>query len=101
MTTFITTFLLKFLTIDNLCTVLAKIISLLLAYASKKGGKAWDITKTVIAKVNNWTSLYLQVYDDEKLTEEEEKLIAEAIKNKTDIAKVVDIIKKANEAKNA
>ena len=101
MVTFMTSILLKFLTVDNLCTILAKIISLLLAYASKKGGKAWDITKATIVKVNNWTSLYLQVYDDEQLTKEEEKLIADAIKNKTDIAKVIDIIKKANEEKNA
>ena len=91
MMTFITTFLLKFLTVDNLCTVIAKAISALLAYASKKGGKAWDIAKSVIVKVNNWTSLFLQ------MTEEEEKLIADAIKNKTDIAKVIDIIKKAKE----
>lgn len=98
--TFITTLLLKFLTIDNLCTVLAKIISSLLAYASKRGGKAWDIAKAAIVKVNTWTSLFLQVYDDEKLTAEEEKLIANAIKNKTDIAKIIDIIKKANEEKN-
>ena len=101
MTTLITTFLLKFLTVDNLCTVLAKIISSLLAYASKKGGKAWDIAKAAIVKVNTWTSLFLQVYEDEKLTEEEEKIIADAIKNKTDITKVVDIIKKANDEKKA
>ena len=101
MATFITTFLLKFLTVDNLCTVIAKVISMLLAYASKKGGKAWDIAKAAIVKVNTWTALFLQVYDDEKLSAEEEELIAKAIKNKTDIAKVVDIIKKANEAKNA
>ena len=94
--TLITTFLLKFLTVDSLCTIAAKIISTLLAYASKKGGKAWDIAKAAIVKVNNWTSLFLQVYDDEKLTEDEEKLIAEAIKNKTDIAKIIDIIKQKN-----
>lgn len=101
MATFITTLLLKFLSVDNLCTVAAKIIAALLAYASKKGGKAWDIAKASITKVNNWTSLFLQVYDDEKLTEEEEKIIADAIKSKTSIAKVVDILKKANEQKEA
>ena len=101
MATFITAFLLKFLTVDNLCTILAKIISLLLAYASKKGGKAWDISKATIVKVNIWTSLFLQVYDDDNMSAEEEQLVADAIKNKTDIAKVVDIIKKANEEKNA
>lgn len=101
MTTFIVKILLNFLTVDNLCTVLAKIISKLLSYASKKGGKAWDITKSVIVKVNNWTSLFLQVYEDEELDKEEEKLIAEAIKNRTDIAKIVDILKKSSKGKAA
>ena len=101
MTTFIVKILLNFLTVDSLCTVLAKIISKLLSYASKKGGKAWDITKSVIVKVNNWTSLFLQVYEDEELDKEEEKLIAEAIKNGTDIAKIVDIIKKSSKGKAA
>ena len=99
MTTFIVKILLNFLTVDSLCTVLAKIISKLLSYASKKGGKAWDITKSVIVKVNNWTSLFLQVYEDEELDKEEEKLIAEAIKNGTDIAKIVDIFKKSSKSK--
>ena len=99
MATTILAFLLKFLTVDNLCTVLAKAISLLLAYASKKGGKAWDTAKAAILKINVWTSLFLQVYDDDNMNAEEEKLVADAIKSKTDIAKVVDIIKKANEDK--
>ena len=101
MTTFITSLLIKFLTVDNLCTVLAKTISALLTYASKKGGKAWDVAKAVIVKVNTWTSLFMQVYDDDHMSEEEEKLVAEAIKSKTDIAKVIDIIKTANEEKKA
>lgn len=101
MTTFIVKILLNFLTVDCLCTVLAKIISKLLSYASKNGGKAWDITKSVIVKVNNWTSLFLQVYEDEELDKEEEKLIAEAIKNGTDIAKIVDILKKSSKGKAA
>jgi hypothetical protein len=52
-----------------------------LSWASKKGGKAWDIAKTVVTKINLWTSLFLQVYDDDTMTEDEEKLVAEAIKN--------------------
>jgi len=94
MTSILTTIALKFLTVDGLCTVAAKVIANLLAWASKKGGKAWDVAKVAITKINLWTSLFLQVYDDEELTQEEEAQIAEAIKNKTDIAKLVDIIKK-------
>ena len=81
MTSIIMTIALKFLTVDGLCQLTAKIISNLLYWASKKGGKAWDIAKTVITKINLWTSLFLQVYNDDTMTENEEKLVAEAIKN--------------------
>lgn len=72
---------LKFLTVDNLCSLAAKIIAALLSWASKKGGNAWDIAKTVITKINNWTSLFLQVYDDDTMDENEEMIVSEAIKN--------------------
>ena len=88
-----TTWLMSFLDIDSLCAVIARAIALLLSYASKKGGKSWDVAKDIIAKVNIWTSLFMQVYEDEKLTEKEEKAIANAIKNKTNIAKVIDLLK--------
>ena len=88
-----TTWLMSFLDVDSLCAVIARAIALLLSYASKKGGKSWDIAKDIIAKVNIWTSLFMQVYEDEKLTEKEEKAIANAIKNKTNIAKVIDLLK--------
>lgn len=94
MTSFITSLLVKFLDVDTLCALVAKAIASILAYASKKGGKAWDIAKTAITKINLWTSLFLQVYEDETLSPEDEKLIADAIKKETDIAKLVDILKK-------
>lgn len=81
MTSTIMTIALKFLTVDGLSQLAAKIISNLLSWASKKGGKAWDIAKAVITKINLWTSLFLQVYDDDTMSESEEKLVAEAIKN--------------------
>ena len=92
----ITTMLMKFLDVDALAGLIAKAIASILKYASKKGGKAWDIAKTIITKVNVWTSLFAQVYDDETLTEEEEKIIAEAIKSQTSIEKLVDILKENN-----
>ena len=49
----------KFLDVDELCTLVAKAIAALLAYASNKGGKAWDIAKIAITKINLWTSLFL------------------------------------------
>ena len=99
MTQFITTMLVKFLDIDTLCSLVAKAIASILAYASKKGGKAWDIAKTAITKINLWTTLFLQVYEDDTLDAEDEKKIADAIKKETDIAKLVDILKKDKEAK--
>lgn len=47
-----------------------------------------------------WIDLFLQVYDDDTLTEDEEKLIAEAIKSQTDIQKIVDILKEKVEEKS-
>ena len=88
-------FLIKFLDLDTICATLARLIALVLSYASKRGGKSWDIAKNVIVKVNLWTSLFAQVYDDEQLTQEEEKVIADAIKSQTSIEKAVDILKKS------
>ena len=94
-----TTILVKFLDVDTLCSLVAKAIASILAYASKKGGTAWETAKIAITKINLWTSLFLQVYEDDTLDEEDEKKIAEAIKKETDIAKLVDILKKDKEAK--
>jgi len=35
----------------------------------------------VITKINLWTSLFIQVYDDEEMSKEEEEIVAKAIKN--------------------
>lgn len=97
----IMSFLMKFLDIESICAMLARLIALLLSYASKRGGKTWDVAKNVITKVNLWTSLFVQVYDDETLTSEEEKIIADAIKRQTSIDKAVDILQKSISNKKA
>lgn len=94
MKSMVMSFFMKFLDTDVLCSLIAKAIAAILSHASKRGGKAWDVAKTAIVKVNLWTSLFLQVYEDETLSAEDEKLIAEAIKKETDVEKLVDIIKK-------
>ena len=99
MTKFITTMLIKFLDVDALAGLIAKAIASILLFASKRGGKSWDIAKSSITKINIWTSLFLQVYDDETLTSDEEKMIADAIKKETDITKLVDILKSENKLK--
>ena len=99
MTKTIIAMFMKFLDVDALCSLVAKAIASILAYASKKGGKYWENAKLAIAKINLWTSLFMQVYEDDELSEEDEKTIAEAIKNETDIAKLVDILKNSKEVK--
>lgn len=76
----IMSFIFKFLDVDALCALVAKAIACILKYASKKGGKAWDVAKDAIVKINLWTSLFMQVYEDENLSAEDEATIAEAIK---------------------
>ena len=92
---------LKFLTVDGLCQLAAKIISNLLFWASKKGGKSSDIAKSVVTKINLWTSLFIQVYDDDQMSEYEEQKIAKAIADQTPISKLVDILKKPIEEQQA
>ena len=99
MATIIASIVFKFLDVDVICAIVAKAIACILSYASKKGGKAWDIAKAAILKINQWTSLFLQVYEDETLTPEEEKAIADAIKNQTSIDKLIDVLKKDKDAK--
>ena len=76
-----TSFLMGFLDVDALCALAAKAIALILSYASKRGGKAWDKAKAAVVKINLWTSLFVQVYEDDTLDEKEEKKIAKAIKS--------------------
>lgn len=88
----IMSFLAKFLDLDSICTMLARLIALVLSYASRRGGKTWEIAKNIIVKTNKWTSLFLQVYDDETITPDEEKVIADAIRKQTSIEKAIDVL---------
>ena len=86
--------LIKFLSVDAICKLIARGIAKILETASKKGGETWDKAKAVIKQIHLWCGLFLEVYDDDNLTAEEEEKIAEAIKNQTSIDKVVDILNK-------
>ena len=94
MKSIVTSLIVKLLDVDTIRTLVAKAIARILQYASKRGGNAWDVAKKVVTKVNLWTSLFLQVYDDEELTPEEEQKIADAIRKETSVEKLVDILKK-------
>ena len=81
MQTILTNILLKFVSTDSLCSLIAKAIAKMLAFASKNGGKSWDNAKLAMSKVALWVNLFNEVYEDDELTAEEEAKIAEAIKN--------------------
>lgn len=89
----LTSLLLKFVTVDSLCALIAKAIAKMLSYASKNGGKSWDNAKAAMSKIAVWVNLFNEVYADDKLTAEEEAKIAEAIKNETPVDKISEILK--------
>ena len=73
--------LVKFVSADAVAELIAKLIAKLLNYAAKKGGQHWDAAKTAMNKTAVWINLFNEVYEDDKLTSEEEAKIAEAIKS--------------------
>lgn len=91
--------MLKLVSVDMIASVIAKAIAKLLKHASERGGDTWDKAKKVVQKVKVWIDLFLEVYDDDDLTADEEQKIANAIKNETNLEKLVDIIK-SNEKKD-
>ena len=101
MKNFIIKLLFKTLSIDNVSAIAAKCIVWLLEYAHNKGDRYWYTAKGVIRKINNWCSLFLEVYEDDELTEEEEEKIAEAIAKETDLRSIMDILNKRLTKKRA
>lgn len=89
----------KFLDVDTICRLIAKMIARLIEKASKKGGDSWDRTKSVISKTGKWCSLFTEVYEDDTLSAEEEHIIADAIKNETNLEKIADILKTVKDNK--
>lgn len=87
--------LIKFLSVDTIVAIIAKCFSWLIIWARK--WDKWTQFKLIVNKINGYTSLLLEVYEDDELTAEEEKRIADALKNEESINKVSDvIIKKLN-----
>lgn len=84
----------KFISVDAICILFAKLIAKLLTYASKKGGDKWDKSKSILKKTAVWINLFNEVYEDDEMTSEEEELVANAIKNQTNVEKIVEILNK-------
>lgn len=95
-------FALKFLSYDALVGIIAKALAYILEYARTKASpEAWGKAKDAVKQVKNWTTLLDEVYEDDTLTPEEEKKIADAIADMTTTESIYGIItgKKKKKAK--
>ena len=92
MQNFIIKILLKLVTPEKIGKLIASAIAKLLNHASKCGN-SWETSKSVIKQIKRWSNLFLQVYDDDTLTREEEDIIATEIANMTDAASIEKLLK--------
>ena len=83
----------KFLSYDALVGVIASAMAYILEYArSKATPVAWDNAKGAVKQIRNWATLFDEVYEDDTLTEEEEKKIQDAIADCTAVTSIYNII---------
>jgi hypothetical protein len=86
-------FLMQFVTVENISLLLARCIAYLLKKASAKGGDSWEKSKVIIQKVERWAHLFNETYNDDNLTQAEENQIAEALENTTVVNSINEILK--------
>ena len=90
----------KFLSYDALVELIAKAIAYILEYARKHASEGgWEKAKTAVKQIKNWTTLLDEVYEDDNLTEEEEKKIENAIADMTATESIYGIITGKKKAK--
>ena len=84
---------LKFVSFDTLVKTIASGLAYVMEYARKNSSKdGWERAKAAIKQIKNWTSLIDEVYEDDTLTEEEEKKIQDAIANCTATSTIYDML---------
>ena len=85
---------LKFVSYETIVGVMAAGIAYIMEYARNKASKdGWEKAKAAMKKIKVWVNLFDEVYEDDTLTEEEEKKIEEAIKQGTIAESIYNIIK--------
>ena len=100
MTKWIVKIALKFVSYETVVNLIAQGIAYLINYARTNASEeAWDKAKTTIKEIRKWTTLFDEIYEDDKLTEDEEKKIQEAIANCTATESIYDLIKGKKNAK--
>ena len=83
----------KFVSYKTRVETIACGISYLLEYARKNASKeGWDKAKNGVKEIKNWLTLFDQVYDDDNLSEEEEKLIQDAISKCTATESIYNLL---------
>lgn len=89
--------ILKLITPEKIGQLVAKAIARLLVFAKGKNEKAWDKAKEIITQIQKWTELFVQVYEDDELSEAEEQLIANEIANMTPVSNIKDLVSKLSD----
>lgn len=83
----------KFLSYDALVGIVASAMAHILEYARKKATPAaWDNAKDAVRQIKNWSTLFDEVYEDDTLTDEEEKRIQDAIAECTAVSSIYNIL---------
>lgn len=99
MTNWIAKTALKFLSYDALVELIAKALAYILEYARKNASQeAWEKAKDANKKVRAWTTLFEEVYEDDTLTPDEEKKIADAIAGCTATESIYTLVTGKNKA---
>lgn len=83
------------LSYDTLVKAIAQAMAYLLEYArSHSSDDGWQKLKKANKEIRNWTTLFDEVYEDDELTEDEEKKIQDAISNCTSTKSIYTLLKK-------
>ena len=83
----------KFVSYKTLVETIACGIAYLLEYARENASKeGWDKAKNGVKEIKRWLTLFDQVYDDDNLSNEEEKLIQDAISNCTATESIYNLL---------
>ena len=84
---------LKFVTYDTLVKVIATALAYVLEYARKHSDKGgWEKAKKSVHEVKKWVNLFDEVYEDDTLTEDEEKKIEAAIAECTAVESIYKLL---------
>ena len=85
---------LKFVSYETLVGVIASAIAYIMEYARKKSSpEGWERAKKSVKAIKTWVNLFDEVYEDDTLTDEEEKLIEEAISGCTAVDSIYKLLK--------